>query len=61
MEKKIDFESKLKELNDLVNKIQDEQLPLNEAMELFEKGKEIVKELEKGLEEAEQKVVEVLK
>lgn len=54
--KSISFEDKLKELENTVNSMEDGNLQLEDMMEKYQAGKEIVKQLEKQLEEAKQKL-----
>jgi exodeoxyribonuclease VII small subunit len=54
-----DFESKLGELEKLVGALEGE-LPLEEALQLFERGITLSQDLEKYLQSAEQRI-EVLK
>lgn len=62
MEKKeINFEQSLKRLNEIVEKIEKETLPLEESLKLYEEGKRLISELEKTLKDAESKVEELQK
>ena len=58
--KKIDFESSLKELESIVAKLEDENINLEDSVKSFEAGINLVKECQKQLEEAELKVKELL-
>ena len=58
--KKIDFESSLKELESIVKKLEDENINLEDSVKSFEAGINLVKECQKQLEEAELKVKELL-
>ena len=58
--KKIDFESSLKELESLVKKLEDENINLEDSVKSFEAGINLVKECQKQLEDAELKVKELL-
>ena len=58
--KKIDFESSLKELELIVVKLEDENINLEDSVKSFEAGINLVKECQKQLEEAELKVKELL-
>ena len=60
-EKKVDFEALLKELNEIVNKVENDTLPLDESIKLYQRGKEIINELEGSLKEAEEKIAELSK
>ena len=55
-EKKIDFEKELKRLDEIVNKIQDESLPLDESVKLYEEGNKIIVVLKEELAKAEEKI-----
>ncbi|MBR1875835.1 MAG: exodeoxyribonuclease VII small subunit [Lachnospiraceae bacterium] len=43
-------------LDDLLNKIQDEELPLEEAFALYEKGMKVLKECSEKIDAVEKKV-----
>ena len=58
--KKIDFESSLKELESIVTKLEDENINLEDSVKSFEAGINLVKQCQKQLEEAELKVKELL-
>jgi len=58
--KKIDFESSLKELESIVSKLEDENINLEDSVKSFEAGINLVKECQKQLEKAELKVKELL-
>jgi exodeoxyribonuclease VII small subunit len=58
--KKIDFESSLKELESIVTRLEDENINLEDSVKSFEAGINLVKECQKQLEEAELKVKELL-
>ena len=58
--KKIDFESSLKELESIVKKLEDEHINLEDSVKSFEAGINLVKECQKQLEDAELKVKELL-
>ena len=58
--KKIDFESSLKELELIVAKLEDENINLEDSVNSFEAGINLVKECQKQLEDAELKVKELL-
>lgn len=55
-EKGKSFEEKLKRLDEVVGKIEGEELPLQEMLSLYQEGKTLIKELQKELKEAEEKV-----
>ena len=56
--KKIDFETKLNRLNEIVAKMENEVLPLESSISLFEEGKKLIADLEAELKEAEKKLGE---
>ena len=55
-EKKYDFEKELNRLKEIVESIQDETLPLDESIKLYEEGTKIIAILKELLTEAESKV-----
>ena len=57
----MEFEKNLKALEDIVEKMSDEKLNLNEALKSFEKGMQIVKKCREDLSRAEQKVEKLIK
>ncbi|MBR4723859.1 MAG: exodeoxyribonuclease VII small subunit [Clostridia bacterium] len=50
------FEKAIKELEEVVNKLESGETSLSESLELFEKGIQLAKECNKMLDEAEKKV-----
>ena len=58
--KKIDFESSLKELELIVEKLEDENINLEESVKSFEEGVNLVKESQKQLQNAELKIKKLL-
>ena len=60
-EKKIDFEKSLRRLDEIVNKIENETLPLEECLALYEEGKKLISSLESALKDAEKKIEEISK
>lgn len=54
--KKKTFEATEERLNELINLLSDSSTPLDEALKLFEEGVGLIKEANKMLDEAEQKV-----
>ena len=60
MEEKLEFEQALKELDEIVNKISNNKVSLDESLALYERGQEIIKRLEEMLKEAESKVEKVI-
>ena len=57
MEKKTEktFEEKLTRLNEIVEKVENTTLSLEDAMKLYEEGNALIKDLQKSLDEAETK------
>lgn len=58
---KINFEKSLARLQEIVDKIEKETLPLEESIKLYEEGKKLISVLEKTLKEAEAKIGELEK
>ena len=56
-----DFEKSLAKLNELVEKMENGNLPLETALKYFEEGVGLVKSCQKTLVETEQKVQELTK
>lgn len=56
MKKTVNFEQSLKELEDIVHKLEDGELTLEESLEMFQKGVNLSGVCTKMLDEAEQKV-----
>ena len=54
--KEMSFEEKLKRLDEVVAKIEGEELPLQEVLSFYQEGKTLIKELQGELKEAEEKV-----
>ncbi|MBX7230584.1 MAG: exodeoxyribonuclease VII small subunit [Bdellovibrionales bacterium] len=52
----MDFENKLNRLEEIVNKMEGGELPLEESLKIFEEGVKLVRECQVKLNEAEQKV-----
>ena len=59
-DKKIDFESSLKELEKIVEKLEDDNINLEDSVKSFENGMTIVKECQKQLQSAELKIKKLL-
>ena len=59
MENKISYEDAVKELNKIVEQLENGDLPMSKAMELFEKGQELIKICYNSLDKAKGKLVEV--
>ncbi len=58
MEKKTEktIEEKLTRLNEIVEKVENTTLSLEDAMKLYEEGNALIKDLQKSLDEAETKI-----
>ena len=59
-EERIDFEKEMKRLDEIANKISSQDLPLDECLALYQEGQKIIKNLEKALAEAAEKVEKVI-
>ena len=59
-EKKIDFAKEMKRLEEIVDKVSSRALPLDESLKLYEEANEIIKQLEKSLKEASDKVEQIV-
>tara|TARA_B100000945_G_scaffold102322_1_gene80768 strand:+ start:757 stop:981 length:225 start_codon:yes stop_codon:yes gene_type:complete len=59
-EKKIDFESSLKELESIVEKLEDENINLEDSVKSFEEGVNLVKQCQKQIQDAELKIKKLL-
>jgi exodeoxyribonuclease VII small subunit len=57
----MDFEKKLSRLEEIVSKMENGNLPLEESLKLFEEGVKNSRECQKQLSEAEEKVKILLK
>ena len=53
------FEEKMKKLNEIVEKLSDESVSLNDSLNLYVEGKELIKELFMYINEAKEKVQEI--
>lgn len=60
-EKKQTFESSLKELERIVSKLEDGELPLEESLKLFEDGVKLSRECQERLNQAERRIEILLK
>ena len=56
MEKELNFEETMKELEDVVQKLEAGQLNLDDSIKEFEKGMKLSKKASKYLEDAEKKI-----
>ena len=59
-DKQIDFEASLKELESIVTKLEDENISLEDSVQSFEAGVNLVKECQKQLQKAELKIKKLL-
>ena len=59
-EVRIDFETEMKRLDEIVDKISSQNLPLDECLALYQEGQKIIKTLETALESAKEKVEKVI-
>jgi len=59
MTKKIDYKALNRELDDILVKLQSEDLDVDAAVELYERGIKITKEIEAYLQDAENKVSKI--
>ena len=59
-EKKYDFEKELNRLKEIVEAIQDESLPLDESIKMYEEGNKIIALLKELLKAAEEKVENIV-
>ena len=57
---KIDFESSLKELESIVEKLEDDDINLEDSVKSFEKGINLVKQCQEQLQNAELKIKKLL-
>ena len=55
------FESSMKRLEEIVSHLEKGDIPLQESLSLFEEGSGLLKDCNRMLEEAEQKVVQLKK
>ena len=59
-DKKINFEASLKELESIVEKLEDEDINLEDSVKSFEEGVNLVKQCQKQLQNAELKIKKLL-
>ena len=52
----LNFEGKIKRLEELTNKLENETLPLDETLKLYEEAKGLIASIRATLKEAEEKV-----
>ncbi len=55
------FESAMKELEEIVNRLEDEGLPLEESISLYEKGIKLSKVCAKKLKDAQERIEKLSK
>ena len=55
-EQPIDFEQSLNQLDQLVKKLEDQNLPLEQALQTFEQGVALTRQCQQALAHAEQKI-----
>lgn len=55
-DEKLSFEDKLKNLEDIVKKLEGTDVSLDDAIKFFEKGKKLTNELEEEIKSAELKI-----
>jgi exodeoxyribonuclease VII small subunit len=58
---KLDFETAMRELEELVERLEQGELPLEESLTAFERGVMLTRSCQTALQEAEQKVEILLK
>lgn len=56
-----DFETAMKELEQIVESMENDQLPLDESLKQFERGVELSRICQNSLKQAEQKVEQLVK
>jgi exodeoxyribonuclease VII small subunit len=59
-DKKIDFESSLNKLESIVEKLEEENINLEDSVKSFEEGVNLVKQCQKQLQDAELKIKKLL-
>lgn len=59
-EEKLSFENAVKNLEEIVAKLEQEDVPLEKAIELYQKGMTLSKICDDKLEDAQDKVVKIL-
>lgn len=59
MDKKLSYEESIKELNKIVEQLENGDLPLSKAMEVFEQGQSLIKECYSQLDSAKGKLTEI--
>ena len=61
MDKELNFEETMKELEEVVQKLENGELNLDDSIREFEKGMELSKKASKYLEDAEKKITILVK
>ena len=59
-EKKLDFAKEIERLDEIVNEVSSKALPLEESLKLYEEGTKIIKKLEAALQEASEKMEQIV-
>ena len=59
-EKNFSFEEKLDELEKIVNKLETDQVPLDDAIEEFKKAMDLVKECDEKLNSAQEAIAKIV-
>ena len=59
-EKKLDFAKEIERLDEIVQEVSSKALPLEESLKLYEEGTKIIKKLEAALQEASEKVEQIV-
>lgn len=60
MEKKIDFETSLKRLDEIIQTVSSKALSLDESVALYEEGQKIIIELEAEISKAQEKLENIV-
>lgn len=60
-QKKMNFEQSLQRLDEIVKSLEGGEAPLDESLSLFDEGIKLIKSCGKTLDEAEQRVVKLVK
>lgn len=55
-EQQLSFEAKLQRLKEIVDKMENEMLPLDESIKLFSEGQNLLKDLNNELQQAQIKI-----
>jgi exodeoxyribonuclease VII small subunit len=58
---KMSFEEAIKELTNIVGKIEEGQIPLQDSLEQYEKGMSLIKQCRKILQKAEERIEKINK